>query len=95
MYGRDARNAFPKELGHDAQPDPADAPDPVPEDLRHEVERVDDHDGPPFDRCAECGEAGPIGDVNPFDRCPAKQAPTPVEERAERADADDEQEALA
>jgi hypothetical protein len=87
-----SRPALPEERGADLRRDPVD---PAPEGLRHSVERVDDHDGPPFDRCSYCGEAGQVGGVNPFAECPARERPTDVEARAERADADDEQEALA
>ena len=50
-----------------------DRAEPVPEELRHSVERVDSHDGPPFDKCSECGESGSIGSVNPFAECPARE----------------------
>ena len=72
-----------------------DRGDPVPEGLRHSVERIDDHDGPPFDKCSECGESGSIGSVNPFAECPSRELPSDVEQRADRADADDAQEVLA
>ena len=86
-----SRPALPEERGADLQRDPAD---PVPEELRHVVERVDDHDGPPFDKCSECGESGSIGSVNPFGECPARELPLAVEVRAETAEADDSQASL-
>ena len=86
------RPALPEEKGAGLRRDRAD---PVPEALRHSVERIDDHDEPPFDKCSECGESGSIGSVNPFARCPARSLPSDVEQRADRADANDEQEVLA
>jgi hypothetical protein len=86
-----SRPALPEERGADLRRDPVD---PAPEGLRHSVERVDDHDGPPFDKCSECGESGSIGSINPFASCPSRELPTDVEQRAERADADDGQRPL-
>ena len=86
-----SRPALPEERGADLQRDPDD---PVPEELRHVVERVDDHDGPPFDKCSECGESGSIGSVNPFGSCPARELPSAVEVRAEAAEADNSQASL-
>ena len=71
-----------------------DRADPVPEVHRHVVERIDDHDGPPFDKCSECGESGSIGSVNPFGSCPARSLPSAIEVRAEAAEADDSQASL-
>jgi hypothetical protein len=87
-----SRPALPEEKGAGLRRDPAD---PVPEALRHSVERIDDHDGPPFERCEHCERAGSIRSINPFARCPGRSLPSDVEQRAERADADDEQEVLA
>ena len=86
-----SRPALPEERGAGLQRDPVDL---VSEELRHVVERVDDHDGPPFDKCSECGESGPIGSVNPFGECPARELPSAVEVRAETAEADDSQASL-
>ncbi len=87
-----SRPALPEEVGADLFRE-GDEP-PAPE-LCHDVERVDDHDGPPYGRCANgCGEAGPVGSVNPWERCGAVQQPTRVETRAEAAEDDDGQEAL-
>ena len=85
------RAPLPEERGADLQRDPVD---PVPEELRHVVERVDDHDGPPFDRCAECGRTGPAAAISPFAECPARELPSAVEVRAEAAEADDSQASL-
>ena len=87
-----SRPALPEEKGAGLRRDRAD---PVPEAVRHDVERVDDHDSLPFDRCSYCGSAGSIGSINPFAECPARSLPSDVEQRADRADADDEQEVLA
>jgi hypothetical protein len=87
-----SRPATDAEAGRGLQRDPAD---PVPEAVRHVVERIDDHDGPPFERCAHCERAGSIRSINPFAECPARELPSRVEQRADRADADDEQEVLA
>ena len=83
-----SRPALPEEKGAGLRRDRAD---PVPEGLRHSVERIDDHDGPPFDRCAHCGRAGPVGSINPFARCPSRELPSDVEARADRARDDDGQ----
>jgi hypothetical protein len=87
-----SRPALPEEKGAGLRRDRAD---PVPEGLRHVVERIDDHGGPPFDKCSECGESGSIGSVTPFGSCPARSLPSAVEVRAEAADADDGQASLA
>jgi len=68
-----------------------DDTDPAPEELRHRPERVEPEDAPPFDRCPHCGEAGRIGSINPYEECPARELPSAIEERAERAEADDGQ----
>jgi hypothetical protein len=64
-----SRPALPEERGADLRRDRAE---PVPEGLRHSVERIDYHDGQPFERCAHCGSAGSIGSINPFAECPAR-----------------------
>ena len=71
-----SRSALPEEKGAGLRRDRAD---PVPEGLRHSVKRIDDHDGPPFDKCSECGESGSIGSVNPFGSCPARSLPSAIE----------------
>ena len=90
-----SRPALPEEKGAGLRRDPAD---PVPEELRHVVERVDDsqpdYDGPPFDRCRHCEAAGQVGSVNLFAECPARERPSAVEVRAETAEADDSQASL-
>ena len=86
------RPALPEEKGAGLRRDRAD---PVPEGLRHSVERIDDHGGPPFDKCSECGESGSIGSVNPFAECPSRELPSEVEVRADRAEADDAQASLS
>jgi hypothetical protein len=83
-----SRPALPEEKGAGLRRDPAE---PVPEGLRHSVELIDDHDDQPFDRCEHCGSSGSIGSINPFAECPARSLPSDVEQRAERADADDGQ----
>ena len=85
------RPALPEEKGAGLRRDRAD---PVPEGLRHVVERIDDHDGPPFDKCSECGESGSIGSVNPFGSCPARSLPSAIEARAETATEDKAQASL-
>ena len=75
------RPALPEERGAGLRRDRAD---PVPEGLRHVVERIDDHDRPPFDKCSECGESGSIGSVNPFGSCPARSLP--LGDRSSRRD---------
>ena len=85
------RAPLPEERGADPQ---RDSVDPVPEELCHVVERVDDHDRPPFDRCAECGRTGPPAAISPFAECPAREFPSAVEVRAEAAEADDSQASL-
>jgi hypothetical protein len=72
-----------------------DDPDPAPEGVRHRPERVEDHDGPPFDRCRHCERAGRIGSINPYEECPARELPSEVEVRAETAEADDSQTPLS
>jgi hypothetical protein len=47
--------------------------EPAPKDRRHEPETIDDHDGPPFDRCRHCGASGSIGAVNPYEECPDRR----------------------
>ena len=69
-----SRPATDAEAGRGLRRDPAE---PVPEGLRHDVERIDDHDGPPFDRC------------------PARELPSRVEARADRAREDDGQVSLS
>jgi hypothetical protein len=71
-----------------------DDPEPAPEELRHRPERIEPDDGPPFDRCPHCERAGSVGSINPFAECPGRERPSDVEERAERAQADDGQTAL-
>jgi hypothetical protein len=87
-----SRSALPEEKGAGLR---RDRVDPVPEGLRHSVNRIDDHDGPPFDKCSECGESGSIGSINPFAECPARSLPSDIEARADSADADDAQASLA
>jgi len=87
-----SRSALPEEKGAGLR---RDRVDPVPEGLRHSVKRIDDHDGPPFDKCSECGESGSIGSINPFAECPARSLPSDIEARADSADADDAQASLA
>ena len=95
LVSRSGRDALPKERGAGLRRDPAD---PVPDELRHDPERIDDsrpdHDGPPFDRCRFCGAAGQVGSINPFAECPARELPSAVEVRAEAAEADDSQPSL-
>ena len=91
-----SRPALPEERGADLQRDPAD---PVPEELRHELERIDDsqpdYDGPPYDHRVVCGRSDRVGSINPFgERCPAQERPSAVEVRAETAEADDSQASL-
>ena len=86
-----SRPALPEEKGAGLRRDRAD---PVPEGLRHSVERTDDHDGPPFDKCSKCGESGSIGSVNPFGSCPARSLPSAIEARAETATEDKAQASL-
>ena len=83
-----SRPATDAEAGRGLQREPAE---PVPEAVRHVVERVDEHDGPPFDRCAECGRTGPEAAINPLARCPAREPPRAVEQRADGARDDDGQ----
>jgi len=87
-----SRPALPEERGADLRPEVGD---PAPEGLRHRPELVDSHDGPPFERCRHCERVGPPGAIDPFAECPARELPSRVEQRADRADADDEQEVLA
>ena len=99
LVSRSSRDALPEERGADERPDPADASDPVPKALRHDLERVTDerpdHDGPPYDHCVVCGRSGRVGSINPFgERCPAQDLPSAVEVRAEAAEADDSQASL-
>ena len=98
LVSRSGRDALPEERGADERPDPADASDPVPKALRHDLERVTDerpdYDGPPFDRCRHCEAAGRVGSINPFAECPARELPSAVEVRAEAAEADDSQTSL-
>lgn len=61
--------------------------EPPARELCHALVRVDDHDGPPFDRCAACGEAAPVSAINSFEPCPARGLPTRVEQRADAFDA--------
>jgi len=92
LVSRSGRDALPEEKGAGLQ---RDRVNPAPRVPRHSVERVDSHDGPPFARCPHCGRAGPVGSINPFARCPARELPSDVEARAESADADDAQADLA
>jgi hypothetical protein len=99
LVSRSGRDALPEERGADERPDPSDAPDLVPSELRHDLERVTDerpdHDGPPYDHCVHCEAAGRVGSINPFgERCPAQDLPSAVEVRAEAAEADDSQASL-
>ena len=91
-----SRPATDAEAGRGLQRDPGD---PVPEEFRHELERVTDerpdHDGPPYDHCVVCGRSDRVGSINPFgERCPAQDRPSAVEVRADRAEADDSQASL-
>lgn len=70
-----------------------EAPD-VPEELCHQIDRQDDRDAPPVDRCRHCGRVGSIGSINPFERCRARELPTAVESRAKAIEKDDAQTAL-
>jgi len=83
-----SRPATDAEAGRGLRRDPAD---PVPEELRHDVVWVDDHDGAPFDRCLCCSQTGRVGSINPFERCPAREPPTDVEQRVDGARDDDGQ----
>lgn len=49
------RPATDAKAGRDLQ---RDDDEPAPEGVRHRPERVEPDDGPPFDRCPHCGEAG-------------------------------------
>lgn len=82
------RDPLPEERGGGLRRDPVD---PVPEELRHRPETVDDHDGRPFDRCRHCGREDRLSGISPFARCPAREIPSEVEVRAETAEADDGQ----
>jgi hypothetical protein len=67
MNGRSRAVATPAERGGDRR---SEGSDPVPVDRRHDVERVDGHDGPPRDRCVHCGAVGSIGAIDPRAACP-------------------------
>ena len=79
------------EASRDLRPEPAD---PAPEAVRHVVDRADEHDGPPFDRCRFCGAAGRVGSINPFAECPAGEFPSAIEACAETATEDKAQASL-
>ena len=70
MVGRSRDVATPAELGHDCRPDPGDDPEVPPKDVRHELETVDDHDGPPVERCIHCERVAHYGAIDPFVACP-------------------------
>ena len=91
LVSRSGRDALPEERGAGLRRDPAD---PVPEELRHDPERIDDHDGPPFDRCRHCGREDRPSGISPFAECPDRELPSDVEFRADAAEADDSQASL-
>jgi len=72
MVGRSRDVATPAELGQDCPPDPLDAADVVPKDVRHDLETLTDHDGPPVERCRHCERVGHYGAIDPFGECPAR-----------------------
>ena len=88
LVSRSGRDALPEERGAGLRRDPVD---PVPKELRHDPERIDDHDGRPFDRCRHCGREDRPSGISPFAECPARELPSDVEERADAAEADDRQ----
>ena len=74
MNGRSRDVATPAERGHDLR---SEGSEPVPVELRHDVERVTDHDAPPLDRCVHCDASGSIGSVNPYEECPDRRDGVP------------------
>jgi hypothetical protein len=73
MIGRSRDCATPAERGHDGRPDSLDAAEVPPVERRHELETVDDHDGPPVERCRHCERVGRLGAIDPFGACPDRR----------------------
>ena len=73
MVGRSRDVATSAELGHDCRPAPDDAPEVPPKDVRHELETVNGHDGPPVERCIHCERVGHPGAIDSFGECPNRR----------------------
>ena len=68
-------------------------PEPViPDELQHSVAIREPSDGPAFSQCRHCKLSRSIGSINPFERCPARERSSPIDARADAAEADEYQE---
>jgi hypothetical protein len=73
LSGRSQNTATPAERGEDYRPDPVDASGTPPKDVRHDLETLTDHDGPPVERCRHCQRAASLGTIDPFAPCPGQR----------------------
>ena len=70
-------------------------PEPViPAELQHSVILCEPDDGVPFVQCRHCRLSRHIGNINPFERCPARERDSPIDARADAAEDDENQETL-